>query len=68
MPLQRLSGVPQGLPLRLVQTVAIDGEPLYLAAQQCAALPARLLRQPLRSVAEHQGAIRDALDAVNSGV
>jgi toxin CcdB len=68
MPLPRLGGVPQGFPRRLAQTVSIDGESLYLAAHQCAALPARLLRQPLRSVAEHQGAIRDALDAVINGV
>lgn len=68
MPLQRLAGRPRGLPRRLVQTVTIDGEVLYPAPQQCAAVPARLLRRPLRSLADQQGLLRDALDAVISGI
>ena len=68
MPLQRLAEQPQGLPRRLVQTVTIDGEALYLAAHQCAAIPVRVLRLPLRSVADQQATIRDALDAVVSGI
>lgn len=68
MPLQRLAGVPRGLPQRLVQGVVIDGETLYPAAHQCAAVPARLLRRPLGSLAPQQGVLRDALDAVISGL
>jgi toxin CcdB len=68
MPLQRLSGRPMGLPRRMVQPVVIEGETLYPAPQQCAAVPARVLRQPLRSLADQQGALRDALDAVISGI
>ncbi len=68
MPLQRLDAVPVGLPRRLVQTVTIDGEALFLAAHQCAALPARVLRRPRGSMAEQQSTIRDALDAVVSGI
>ena len=68
IPLQRLAGVPQGLPRRLVQPVVVEGEALYLAAQQCAALPARLLRRPVGSLASERLTIIDALDAVISGV
>jgi toxin CcdB len=68
MPLQRLDGPLQGPPRRLVQTLRVDGEALYLAAHQCAALPARVLRRPHGSVAEQQSTIRDALDAVISGI
>lgn len=68
MPLQRLAGVPSGLPRRLVQPLLIDGERLYPAAHQCAAIPARVLREPLRSLHDQQVALRDALDAVVSGI
>jgi toxin CcdB len=68
MPLQRLAGKPAGLPRRLVQPLLVDGERLYPAAHQCAAIPARVLREPLRSLQDQQGALRDALDAVISGV
>lgn len=68
MPLQRLAGVPAGLPRRLAQPVAVDGETLYPAAHQCAAIPARVLREPVDSLRDQQGALRDALDAVISGL
>ncbi len=68
MPLQRLAGAPSGLPRRLVQPLIVDGERLYPAAHQCAAIPARVLREPLRSLHGQQGALRDALDAVVSGI
>lgn len=68
MPLQRLSGVPAGLPRRLVQTVTVNGETLYPAAHQCAAIPARALRDPMDTLRDQQGALRDALDAVISGL
>jgi len=68
MPLQRLARVPVGLPRRLVQTVDVQGESLYLAAHQCAALPAAALKAPVGTVSSQRAAIIDALDAVVSGV
>jgi toxin CcdB len=68
MPLQRLSRAPAGLPRRLVQTVTIAGEALYLAAHQCAAMPARELRRPVATLAGERTTVLDALDAVVSGV
>ena len=67
MPLQRVSALPKSLPRRLSRTVVIDGETLLLAPQQCAALPASLLRKPIRALANDAGVLRDALDAVISG-
>ena len=68
MPLQRVSALPKSLPRRLSQTIIIDGEALLLAPQQCAALPASLLRKPIKTLASEAGVLRDALDAVISGV
>jgi toxin CcdB len=68
MPLQRLERAPGDLPRRLAQMVLIDGEPLHPAAHQCAAMPARLLRRPVASLAAEQSVLRDAIDAVISGV
>jgi toxin CcdB len=68
MPLQRLARPPAGLPRRLVQTVTIAGESLYLAAHQCAAMPARALRKPVANLGALRIGVLDALDAVLSGV
>jgi toxin CcdB len=68
MPLQRLERAPGDMPRRLAQWVSIKGESLHPAAHQCAAMPARLLRKPVASLAAEQGTLRDALDAVISGV
>lgn len=68
MPLQRLPRVPEGLPRRLVQTVEVDGEALYLAAHQCAAVPVGMLRRRVATVAGQVAIVIDALDAVVSGV
>ena len=68
MPLQRLASAPVGLPHRLVATVQVQGEALYLAAHQCAALPARILKKPVASLARQAAAVLDALDAITSGV
>ncbi|MCA0244270.1 MAG: CcdB family protein [Proteobacteria bacterium] len=56
------------LPTRLVMPLLIDGERLDPAAHQCAAIPARVLREPMRSLHDQQGALRDALGAVVSGI
>ena len=68
MPLQRLERAPADMPRRLVQTVLVKGERLHPAAHQCAAIPARALRSPVATLAPEQGTLRDALDAVISGV
>ena len=68
MPLQRLDALPKHLPRRLSQPVSVKGEPLFPAAQQCAAMPAKLLRKRVASMAAEQGVLRDAVDAVISGV
>lgn len=68
MPLARLPGVPASLPRRLAQPIHIEGEALYPAAHLCAALPARLLTQPLATLRDDPSRLIDALDAVISGV
>jgi toxin CcdB len=68
MPLARLSSPPVNLPRRLSQTVPVRGEQLFLAAHLCAPLPARLLRESIQSARDQSGVLRDALDAVVSGV
>lgn len=68
MPLQRLEAIPRHLPRRVSQPLQIANEALFPAAHQCAALPAKLLRKPVTSVATQDGVLRDALDAVISGV
>ena len=68
MPLARLPQPPVELPRRLSQPVEIEGEALYPAAHLCAALPSRLLRKPVMSIREQADIMRDALDAVVSGL
>jgi toxin CcdB len=68
MPLARLPSAPRALPRRLAQSVVIAGETVFLAAHLCAPLPAALLKKPIASLREQAGALRDALDAVMSGV
>ncbi len=68
MPLARLPRPPVRAPRRLSQPVVVDAVTLYPAAHLCAALPVRLLGHPLRSLADQQAILRDALDAVISGV
>lgn len=68
MPLSRLAKKPARLPRRLAQVVVVNGEDLYPAAHLCAALPAKLMRTPIASLASQADVVRDALDAVLSGV
>jgi toxin CcdB len=68
MPLVRLPDPPASLPRRLSQNVRIGGETLYLAAHLSAALPERLLRKPVASLRAQAESLRDALDAVVSGI
>lgn len=68
MPLARLSTDPAQMPRRLTQALLVDGERLYPASHLCAPLPARLLKDVIRSAAEEAHVVLDALDAVISGV
>ncbi|AEG94224.1 CcdB family protein [Ramlibacter tataouinensis] len=69
MPLQRLSATPPAnVPRRLALTVEVEGERFFLASHQCAPWPARLLKKPVANVTAQADALRDALDAVISGV
>jgi toxin CcdB len=68
MPLTRVAvDLPQA-PRRLAPVFTIDGERLALQPQAAAGLDARLLNKPVASLAAHAGEIRDALDAVVSGI
>lgn len=66
MPLTRV-GVAQA-PRRLAPVFVIDGERLALQPQTATGMDARLLKKPVASLLAHSGEIRDALDAVVSGV
>ena len=68
MPLARMPRAPVEAPRRLSQVVRIGAESLYPAAHLCGALPARLLRHPTHSLRAQADVLRDALDAVVSGI
>ena len=68
MPLARLDKLPANLPRRLAQTIRIEGEVLHPAAHLSASLPRHLLGAPIGSVRSQADVLRDALDAVVSGV
>ena len=68
MPLTRVAVDLPHPPRRLAPQFTVAGERLALAPQATAGLDARLLRAPVASLAAHAGEIRDALDAVLSGV
>lgn len=63
----RVSDAPAA-PRRLSPQFTIEGHRVSLLPHLAAPLNARLLRQPLASLAGHAGELRDALDAVVSGV
>jgi toxin CcdB len=68
MPLTRVAVDLPYPPRRLAPLFSIEGERLALQPQTAAGLDARLLRKPVASLTAHAGEIRDALDAVISGV
>jgi toxin CcdB len=68
MPLSRVGVMPQGMPQRLVPVFSVAGEKLALHAHQSAGIDARLLKKRVASIRQHAGEIRDALDAVVSGI
>jgi hypothetical protein len=68
MPLARLPRPPADSPRRLAQPVQVNGETVYPAAHLCAALPVQVLRRPFFSMRAQADVLRDALDAVLSGI
>lgn len=68
MPLSLLPRPPVSTPRRLSQAVNVNGEALYPAAHLCGAWPAQVLRNPVASMRTQADVLRDALDAVVSGV
>lgn len=68
MPLARLPRPPADSPKRLSPTVLVRGETVYPSAHLCGAWPAHLLRLPVATLQPQADLLRDALDAVVSGV
>lgn len=68
MPLARLEQLPKSTPRRLASIVTVAGETLHLAAHLCAPLPCKLLRKSVATLRHDASVLRDALDAVVSGV
>ena len=68
MPLQRARIGADAFPRRLTETVRVEGEVLFIAAHLAAALPSRILRNPVGNAGEQHALLRDALDALISDV
>jgi toxin CcdB len=68
MPLSQVGVMPQGMPPCLVPVYSVADEILALHAHQSAGIDPRLLKKRVASVRQHAGEIRDALDAVVSGI
>ena len=68
MPLTRVGADLSQAPRRLAPHFVVEGERLMLQPQASAGIDARLLRKPVASLAMHAGEIRDAMDAVISGI
>jgi toxin CcdB len=68
VPLQRARIPVEAFPRRLTETLRVEGEALFIAVHLAAALPARLLRHPVANAGEQHALLRDAIDAVVSGV
>lgn len=68
MPLGRAGSELSHPPRRLFPRFDIQGEVVALMPQLALGLDAKLLRRPVASLADRAGDIRDALDAVVSGI
>ena len=68
MPLTRVGVDLRQTPRRLAPVLLVEGERLAAQPQLASGLDARHLRKPVASLAAHAGELRDALDAVISGV
>jgi toxin CcdB len=68
MPLRPATAATAGLPRRLVPRLRVAEQMYVLYAHQAAVVEARLLKQPVASLAAQSAEILGALDAVVSGV
>jgi len=68
MPLQRARISTDAFPRRLTETIRVQGESLYPAAHLMAPLPSKILRKAVASAIDQQHLLRDAVDALQSGV
>mgnify|MGYP000119599964 CR=1 FL=1 len=68
MPLQRPRISAGAFPRRLTETIRVQGENVFPAAHLMAPLPAKILRKAVASAEDQQGLLRDAIDALQSGV
>jgi toxin CcdB len=68
MPLSRVGTNEGRFPAGLCPLVEIEGEALSLMAHLAAAVPARMLRNPIASIGHRASDVRAALDAVVSGI
>ena len=68
MPLSRVGANEARLPTSLCPLVDIEGESLSLMAHLAAAVPAKLLRNPVASIQHRAGDVRSAMDAAISGI
>ncbi|MBX3588524.1 MAG: CcdB family protein [Ramlibacter sp.] len=68
MPLQRARISVDAFPRRLTETIRVQGENVFPAAHLMAPLPAKILRKAVASAKDQQNLLRDAIDALQSGV
>jgi toxin CcdB len=68
MPLARMPAPPASSPHRLSRAVDVLGEVVYPSPQLSGAWPLSVLRGPVASLRSQADVLRDALDAVVSGV
>lgn len=68
MPLQRARISPGAFPRRLTETIRVQGETVFPAAHLLAPLPAKILKKAIASARDQQSLLRDAIDALQSGV
>ena len=68
IPLTRVAAGLSQAPRRLAPEFTVAGERLALQPQLAAGMDAKLLRKPVASLAAHAADVRDALDAVVSGI
>lgn len=68
MPLTRVGVELKQTPRRLAPLLVVEGERLLAQPQLTAGLELRHLKKPVTSLAGHAGELRDALDAVISGI
>ncbi|MBT9597062.1 MAG: CcdB family protein [Vitreoscilla sp.] len=68
LPLSRAGATLTQVPHRLAPTFVVEEQVLALQPHLAAGIDARLLRHAVSSLADHASELRDAMDAVMSGV